>query len=55
MIGEDDEWVKKWGGRIEVFNIAEDEQLIGCKLDERKLGNYLYFSGVTWLKIKVRL
>ena len=49
MIGEDDEWVKKWCERIEVFNIAEDEQLIGCKLDERKLGNYLYFTNYALL------
>ncbi len=33
-MGWDDDFVKKSGGRVEVFDIAEDEQLIGCELDE---------------------
>ena len=32
-VGYDEDWVKrKESGRKEVFNIAEDEQLIGCEL-----------------------
>ena len=27
------EYVKLWGGRVETFEIAADEQLIGCELD----------------------
>jgi len=38
-------------GRIELFNIAEDEQLIGCKLDQDDRDDY--FLGVTWIKMKV--
>jgi hypothetical protein len=32
-VGETDSWVGDFGGRIETFEIAEDEQLIGCILD----------------------
>ena len=32
--GKNDEYVERHGGRVEVFKIADDEQLIGCKLDE---------------------
>jgi hypothetical protein len=31
--GNSDEDLKRWGGRIETFEIAADERLIGCKLD----------------------
>jgi hypothetical protein len=31
--------VKKHGGRSEVFDIADDERLIGCKLDEDIFGH----------------
>ena len=36
MVGKNDDEVKEHGGdgRKEVFEIAEDEQLIGCELDE---------------------
>ena len=33
-------------GRREVFEIADDEQLIGCELDHDKD----LFVGVTWIK-----
>ena len=34
---DDDDWVNRWGtGRVEVFDIAGDEQLIGCELDCEK-------------------
>ena len=45
---ENDGYVKRDGGRIEVFEIADDEQFIGCELDHDKN----YFRGVTWLTIK---
>jgi hypothetical protein len=32
-VGEDDEYVKRSGGRKKVFEIAGDEQLIGCQLE----------------------
>ncbi len=52
-MGENDYTVKKYGGRVEVFEIAEDEQLIGCELHE--IGEYFEgsFAGVTWIKIKL--
>ena len=37
-VGEDDFYVKEWGARVEVFLIGEEEKLIGCELDETKLG-----------------
>jgi hypothetical protein len=46
--GEKD--VRYFGGRREIFEIAKDEQLIGCELDHRDL----FFMGVTWLKMKIR-
>ena len=49
-VGYDDDMVNKCGGRVEVFSIGQDEQLIGCELDEQKHG---YFIGVTWIKMKV--
>ncbi len=34
LVGNDyDDYVKEYGGRIEIFEIADDEQLIGCELD----------------------
>ena len=48
---------KKGQGRKEVFEIAEDEQLIGCEIDEGKKMlsdfSYNYFLGITWMKMKV--
>ena len=29
VVGWDDDWVKNYGGRRELFAIADDEQLIG--------------------------
>ena len=43
----------------EIFDIAEDEQLIGCELSECIYTSFttgvkeIRFNGVTWLKIKV--
>ena len=42
-------YVYDHGGRVEVFNIDDDEQLIGCKLHQ----NYGNFEGVTWMKMQV--
>jgi hypothetical protein len=35
-VGENDDYVKKYCKRREVFDIADDEQLIGCELDQFK-------------------
>jgi hypothetical protein len=48
-VGYGDFWVEEHGGRKEVFEIGEDERLIGCKLDESEY----FFRGVTWIKMKV--
>ena len=49
VVGEtDDGYVKRNAVRVEVFEIANDEQLCGCELYEDKDG----FTGVTWIKIK---
>ena len=48
QVGWNDRIVKKHGGRKEVFEIAEDEQLIGSVLSYNG-GNELY--GLTWLKM----
>ena len=45
----DDDEVEYFGKRKETFEIYDDEQLIGCKLDHD--GDY--FWGVSWLKMKV--
>ena len=54
VLGSDtDVWVVKLdggAGRREVFEIGDDEQLIGCRLYHVKE----YFRGLTWLKMKVR-
>ena len=54
-VGADDGYVERYGGRVEKFEIAADEQLIGCKLDAGD--SYLLgencFAGVTWVKMKV--
>ncbi len=51
QVGAYDEIVETNGGRVEIFEIASDEQLIGCKWD---LDEKLCKIGVTWLKMKVR-
>jgi hypothetical protein len=48
-LGWDDNFVKIGGERREAFNIADDEQLIGCELEY----DSLFFRGVTWLKWKI--
>jgi hypothetical protein len=53
-VGLSDGMVKEYGGRVEVFEIAEDEQLIGCELHEMTYDNgNSDFVGVTWIKIKL--
>ena len=49
-MGEDDHYVKKNGGRSETFEIADDEQLIGCELYHTSFD----FLGVTWIKWKFK-
>ena len=54
-VGGSDDDVKKYGGRVESFEIAADEQLIGAELhngpDNKGRGDY--FLGVTWMKWKI--
>ena len=56
-MGYTDDAVKIFGGsgRVVAFEIAADEQLIGCELDHGtdSDGNGDYFKGVTWLKWKI--
>jgi len=49
-VGRSDAYVKYRGSRVESFEIADDESLIGCKLyeDDKKL-----LAGLTWMKIKM--
>ena len=53
-LGDDDEFVKSEGGRLESFEINDDEQLIGAELYEGDYNNMISdsFLGVTWLKCK---
>ena len=44
-----DNSIKILGDRKEVFEIADDEQLIGCELYYEKR----FFSGVKWIKMKI--
>ena len=56
--------VERFRRRVETFEIADDEQLIGCEMDQKnRVGciNYrlipdssLGLLSVTWLKMKVR-
>ena len=48
-MGDKDDDVMIEGKRREIFDIADNEQLIGCELDH----NWTYYLGVTWLKIKL--
>jgi hypothetical protein len=53
-VGADDMWANRWGGRREVFNVADDEHLIGCELDEHEYDSGKYnWRGITWIKMKV--
>ena len=56
-VGWIDENVRKEGGRVEIVEIADDEQLIGCQLHQYKDDYFgsVYFKGVTWLKIKLTI
>ena len=36
MVGYSDDFVKNYGGRSEVFEIAANERLIGCELEQNK-------------------
>ena len=55
-VGDDADDFKGEGGRIEEFEIAADEQLIGAELDHGEWDgdddDEDYFYGVTWLKWK---
>lgn len=53
-LGQYDEFVKSEGGRLESFEINDDEQLIGAELYEGDYDNMISdsFLGVTWLKCK---
>ncbi len=53
-VGCDDD-VKEYGGRVETFEIAADEQLIGAELYHGEVYNngVDYFRGLTWLKCKI--
>ena len=44
-----DDRVKELTEKTEIFEIGEDERLIGCKLDNNKLGSY---KGLTWIKMR---
>jgi hypothetical protein len=54
LFSDDD--IKRDGGRLERFDIAEDEQLIGCKFDQYQNHYFLCrndLCGITWMKIKL--
>ena len=53
-MGWSDDNVKTAGERIENFEIAADEQLIGCELYFFRDADTSrdYFNGVTWIKMK---
>ena len=42
-------FVEEYGGRREVFDLADDEQLIGCELTDD--GDF--YVGVKWIKIRL--
>ena len=50
----DDDWMLRQQCEVESFEIADDEQLIGCQLDQSTEKNLCHFRGVTWLKMKVK-
>jgi hypothetical protein len=45
----DDRYLKNGGGRVEIFEIAADEQLIGAEIYAEEG----FFIGVSWLKCKI--
>ena len=55
-VGYDDDFVQHYGGRVESFEIAADEQLIGCELDHGTKydgDEDDFIRGITWLKWKI--
>jgi hypothetical protein len=50
-VGMNDLYVKVNSGRVESFEIASEEQLIGCKVSLEKKG---YFEGMTWIKMQMK-
>ena len=54
QVGWNDDEVKKYGGRMETFEIAADEQLIGAELYHGPDGYGDFFQGLTWLKCRIR-
>ncbi len=55
QVGASDDHVKFWGGKVESFEIADDEQLIGAELYHGEYDDFFrdYFLGVTWFKCKI--
>jgi len=55
QVGEPDWYVNINGGRVEIFEIADDEQLIGAELYHCDFydNGYDCFYGVTWFKCKI--
>ncbi len=55
QVGWNDDGVKEYGGRVESFEIADDEQLIGAELYHGDYDNDGddWFRGVTWFKCKI--
>ena len=47
-LGKTDDLVEEFGGIREIFQIADDEHLIACRMDQA-----VFFYGVTWIKMKV--
>ena len=48
-VGKSDYLVNLYGGRRDIFDIADDEKLIGCVLEYGSSK----FLGITWLKWKI--
>ena len=46
MVGVDHNLVKRYGRRVEIFSISDDEQLIGCKLDQSPYSSLALFNFV---------
>ena len=49
QVGFSEDYVERNGGRREVFEIAEDEQLFGLELDYCKA----FFRGAKWIKMRL--
>ena len=48
-VGNNDDYVKYFGGRVEIFEISGEERLIGCIINLSEP----FLIGVTWIKMKV--